>query len=303
VDMRQLQQFLAIVDAGTITGAATKLFISQPTLSQALIAFERELGVPLFLRRARKMELTAAGEALVEPSRRALRALNDAEQAVIAVSGVSGGRLEVVAPSALLTYPLAQLTGMFLLDHPRVQMRITEARDSDDVSERVADGRAELGILDSARCSPDLTAVHLVDYEIFFAMPSGYPFMESKKQIALEDIQPVPLVASPPGTVSRRLIDSACPEIDVRVQTSSIDAVLAHIVNGSGAGLLIAPYAERAAAAGARLLSLTPPVHREVVIAFRGTEPAPAVRAFLDVALRSMKSTSQRLSKFSRVVD
>ncbi|NIE88932.1 LysR family transcriptional regulator, partial [Burkholderia sp. Tr-860] len=66
---RILKYFLAVADAGSVTGAAERLGLAQPALSQAITRLERELGVKLFSRTRRGAALTAAGEAIVDDIR------------------------------------------------------------------------------------------------------------------------------------------------------------------------------------------------------------------------------------------
>lgn len=66
---KALQQFLAIAEAGTISGAATALFVTQPTLTFNMKKLEESLGVPLFVRTSRGITLTSYGETLYENAR------------------------------------------------------------------------------------------------------------------------------------------------------------------------------------------------------------------------------------------
>lgn len=66
MDIRQLEYFLAIVDRGGFNRAASALYVSQPSLSQAVRALERDLGSELFHRIGRRAVLTEAGRALIE---------------------------------------------------------------------------------------------------------------------------------------------------------------------------------------------------------------------------------------------
>ncbi|SDM69687.1 LysR family transcriptional regulator [Allokutzneria albata] len=74
-ELRHLRAFLAVVKAGTITGAAEELRIAQPSLSQQIAALERRVGVPLFRRTARGVRPTPAGDALAAAARKAFRVL------------------------------------------------------------------------------------------------------------------------------------------------------------------------------------------------------------------------------------
>ena len=70
--------------------------MAQPSLSQTVRSLETELGVELFHRTGRRVVLTAAGEALLEPARRALRDAETAREAAVAVAGLVAGHVDVV---------------------------------------------------------------------------------------------------------------------------------------------------------------------------------------------------------------
>src|SRR4051812_48772522 len=97
MDVRRLRLFLAVVDGGGMTRAADAEHVSQPSVSQAIRELEAELGPALSHRLGRRVVLTAAGEALVEPARRVLRDLDTGKAAVEAVAGLAAGRLDLVA--------------------------------------------------------------------------------------------------------------------------------------------------------------------------------------------------------------
>jgi DNA-binding transcriptional LysR family regulator len=94
MDLRRLRLFLAVVDEGGFTRGAEAMFVSQPSVSQAMRELEDELATPLFHRVGRGVVLTAAGEALVGPARQVLRDVEIGEAAVAAVTGLVTGRLD-----------------------------------------------------------------------------------------------------------------------------------------------------------------------------------------------------------------
>jgi DNA-binding transcriptional LysR family regulator len=94
-ELRQLRYFLAVAEELNFTRAATRLHIAQQALSAAIRQLEAELGTRLFVRTTRKVELTPAGEVLVEPARRTLAEAAGAVQAVQAVARGERGHLHV----------------------------------------------------------------------------------------------------------------------------------------------------------------------------------------------------------------
>ncbi|MYR55912.1 LysR family transcriptional regulator, partial [Streptomyces sp. SID625] len=85
LELRPLRYFTAVAEAGTVTEAARRLRIAQPSLSQQIKQLERRVGAPLFRRLPRGMELTEAGRLLLAGVRRALDALSSSVAAARAV--------------------------------------------------------------------------------------------------------------------------------------------------------------------------------------------------------------------------
>lgn len=82
MELEQLRIFLAVAECSSFTGAARQLFVSHSTTSRAVAALEAELGVRLFTRNRRSVELTAAGSVLRAESERLLQAVDAAADAV-----------------------------------------------------------------------------------------------------------------------------------------------------------------------------------------------------------------------------
>jgi DNA-binding transcriptional LysR family regulator len=123
VELRHLRYFLAVAEELSFTRAAQRLYIGQPNLSQQIRALEKVVGIPLFDRQPSGVRLTAAGEALVEPARRALSSVQEAVQAARETAGAVDSVLRVgllqVGAAELTTPILTAFTRAF----PSVQLR------------------------------------------------------------------------------------------------------------------------------------------------------------------------------------
>src|SRR5205807_1938735 len=107
---------------------------AQPSLSQALRAFEAELGVELFHRVGRGMRLSSAGEQLVGPARQVLRAMDDARSAISGVTELRAGRLELATLATLAVDPMASLIGRFRDRYPGIEVDVYEPETAAGVS-------------------------------------------------------------------------------------------------------------------------------------------------------------------------
>lgn len=119
MDLHLVTYFVAVVDHGGITKAAQSLYISQPSLSQAIRTLERRLGVTLFDRSGRRLELTEAGRKFDVAARRILADVERAKEKVGAVRELRAGRVDIVTYAAFSIDPLVALIREFRQRFPR----------------------------------------------------------------------------------------------------------------------------------------------------------------------------------------
>lgn len=284
MDVRQLSYVVAVVDNGTFTAAADACHVTQPTLSQGIAALERELGVQLFNRVRRGVVLTAAGEALLTPARVATGALRTARDAVAAVKGVVSGTLDIVTLPTLAAAPTADIVGAFRRAHPGVTVRISHSEDPDAAADMLAEGRVDLAVTELEEVG-GFVAVEIGTQRYLAVMPPG---TRQRKRIGIEALAAMPLVATPPGTSTRRHLDAACAvagvEADVAVETAQREALVPLVAAGAGAALLPETQALQAGAAGAVVARVVPAVVRRVGILHRRGPLGPAAAAMVALA-------------------
>jgi LysR family transcriptional regulator, carnitine catabolism transcriptional activator len=285
MDERKLSQFLAVVDEGGVTAAARRLQIAQPSLSQSLRAFERELGVELFHRTGRGVTLTSAGTALVGPAREVLRSTAAARGAVQAVIGVAAGTLEIAALATLAADPLAGFVGRFRRRHDQVVVRVFESDGAGGVRELLERGDCELGLAHLPLRAPGLEAVPLGIQELMVVLPPrSKAANEPLTHAALAEL---PLIVTRPGTSTRNLLDEALARAGrpprIAVETASRDAIVPLVLAGAGAALLPAPMAKEARRRGAVIRPARPAITRRIGLVHRGGPLSPAARAFVSL--------------------
>jgi DNA-binding transcriptional LysR family regulator len=297
MDDRRLRYFLAIVDEGSVTRAAERLRVAQPSLSQALRAFESELDVKLFHRVGRGLRLSAAGEALVGPARQILRTMDDARSAISGVVELKTGTLEIAALATLAVDPMAPLIGRFRECHPGVQIRVLEPESADGVRALVCDGACELGAAHLPLPGDQLISHPLGDQELLFVFPpQAAP--DSERPLGARELARTPLVVSPPGTSTRMLLEQALAGVGVTpqiaVQTAAREAIVPLVLAGAGAALLPAPLAREAQRRGAVMRSARPAITRTVGLVHRQGPLSAASRSFLALASNDAQAAAVR---------
>jgi LysR family transcriptional regulator, carnitine catabolism transcriptional activator len=285
MDERRLGYFLAVVDEGGVTAAARRLRIAQPSLSQTLRAFERELGVDLFHRTGRRLRLTAGGRALVGPAREILRTTDAARRAVQAVADVVAGSLELAVLATLAVDPLAELVGRFRRRHEGVVVRVSEPAGAAGVRELVESGECELGLAHLPLQPRGLRVLPLGTQELLIVLPRGAEVND--EPITPKMLAGLPLVVSPPGTSTRILLEQALATVSlpprIVVETAAREAIVPLVLAGAGAALLPAPLAEDARRRGAVVRRARPAITRRIGLVHRDRPLSPAARAFIAV--------------------
>ena len=144
--LQQLMYFLAAADKGSFSAAAQGLHMAQPSLSDQIRRLEAELGVQLFTRAGRRLELTEAGRLLRPQAERTLAAADEAMESVREVRTLTGGTASFGTFGNAPYYLLSDLVQDFRVRHPKVRVRLV-GQNSSEVADAVRDGQLEGGLI------------------------------------------------------------------------------------------------------------------------------------------------------------
>jgi LysR family carnitine catabolism transcriptional activator len=284
MDERRLKYFLAVVEEGGVTKAASHLRVAQPSLSQTLRALEAELGVELFHRAGRGLRLSAAGAALVGPAREVLNAIDAARVAVGEVVEVLAGTLQIAALATLAVDPLAGLIGGFRRAYPGVGVRVREPDTAAGLGTMVREGVCELGLAHLPLPREGLRTRELGRQELLFVLPADTA-LPGTGALAAATLRDIPLVVSPSGTSTRMLLEQALEAVGVTpriaVEAGAREAIVPLVLAGAGAALLPAPLAREAGRRGAVVRAARPSIVRRIGLVHRAGQLSPAARAFV----------------------
>lgn len=286
MEFRQLEFFLAVAQAGSVTSAARNLHVAQPSLSQALHRLEREVGVTLFERVGRGMRITAAGEALLGPAKRIMRERDDAKAAVAAVAGLSGGRITIASLPSLTVDPLPVMVGRFRDQYPLVRVKITEAQRLEQVVEQVEQGACDLGAASTPVHSGDLVVHEVGTQRLVLLVPSGYP--ASADAVSLAEMAEMPFVCGPVGGSSRTALEEAMRTAglapNIVVEAESTEAIVPLVVARNGVALVPEGLAATGVRAGVEVRATVPELTRTTAFLHRPGMSSPPAQAFVAMA-------------------
>ncbi|HEY1350657.1 MAG TPA: LysR family transcriptional regulator [Ktedonobacteraceae bacterium] len=182
MELRHIYTFQAIVHEGSFLKAAEKLMYAQSTITLHIQQLETELGVKLFVRQGKKVQLTAAGRSLQEQADSLVARATALQQTMFdLVAGQAGHvRIGVIEPTASLRLPRVLTT--FCQQYPRIHLTL-EVGNTYTISRRVACGALDLGI-----CS--LPEAHLgLDFEPLFVESLALLLPEEHPLAALPSIR------------------------------------------------------------------------------------------------------------------
>ena len=285
MELQQLRYVLAVAEERNFTRAAERCFVVQSALSHQVKSLERELGVDLFARTSRRVELTTAGAAFLPSARAALDAADRAIADAAAASGQIRGTLTIGLIPTVTALDIPAAMGEFHRAHPAVQIRLREGGSHEFIT-AIAQGSMDMAVLGLADADvPRLVATRVVARERLVAVLGAGHRLAGRHRLRLDDLAEETFVDFPSGSPGRTQSDVAFAAAGVprRVpfEAVGIGLMLDLVRNGLAVALLspaVLPGDTRLAA-----VPVTDGPTRVEYLAWSDFNPSPATLAFLEV--------------------
>ncbi|MCF6389703.1 LysR substrate-binding domain-containing protein [Mycobacterium sp. MBM] len=288
MDLRIMRYVLAVVEERHFGRAAERVHIAQPALSQQIIQLEAQLGVRLFERSTRRVEVTEAGERFAEHARRILEAAARAADEMAAYAQGRVGRVSVGFVGTATYDVLPRLTRLVHAQLPEIDLPVR----GELLSPQLLDGlRAGVYDLAFVRPSPevaaDLDLQTLRTEELLAVLPAGHR-LAGADRVNLADLQEETFVTHPSGERSwmhHRVLE-ACARSGFRPATIEVSETATLVVSvAAGLGVALAPAPVRSLGLdGVTYRQLRSPETVELVLARRTDVISPAVQSVLALA-------------------
>ncbi|MBR0655485.1 LysR family transcriptional regulator [Plastoroseomonas arctica] len=180
MELRHLRYFVAVAEEGHITRAAERLGIQQPPLSHQIRALERELGVQLFRRLPRGVQLTEAGRGFIEDARAALARVEQGVQAAKRAARGEQGHLRLSVPPTAPFHPFVpQVILAFRAAYPMVSLTMEESLRKETL-EQLRGGQMDVAFIRASIAAPEALVIYpLLEEPMVAALPSGHPLAGS----------------------------------------------------------------------------------------------------------------------------
>lgn len=285
MELRHLRYFVAVAEAPTMAQAAEQVYVTQSTLSHQLAQLEDELGVLLFERVGRGLQITAAGRELLGYARGVLAQVQEGIDAVTRSHRTATGTLRVGVIHSFVTHLMPQVAADFMREHPGARLQIAELTGV-EIEAQVAAGALDLGVAFYPPLSDAVQGERLFDDTLVLAVPASHPLAD-RRSVRFAQLAEVPLAMLSQRFATRRLLDGHFQRAAVRprvvVEIDSVDALERLVAYGTAAAFL--PGRSTRATARIHLLQVTDPkpVRAAGLLWRRSGYRSAAAKAFVGV--------------------
>ncbi len=286
--LRHLRYFVAVAEERHFGRAAERLHIAQPPLSQQIRRLEAELGVELFVRTTRRVDLTPAGVAYLEKARAILAFVEEAAHETRRVAAGVVGRLTIGCVGSVTYSLLPALSRRLTEELPGVDFSFRGEMLASEQVEALGNGRIDVALLRPPVADGSITVTHLRRDRLVAAVPADHP-LAHKKQIRVSDLDGLPLIVhsadrrSTMYDVVRRLCRDAGFDPVIKHEVGETSTLVTLVAGGLG----VAVVPEQVSALSLGGLAYRPLVRPattvELAVAHRADRAEPHLARTLDV--------------------
>ena len=244
MEFKQLEAFVAVVDYGSFSEAARKLYLTQPTISAHVRSLEEELHTKLILRTTKKTTITTRGYQLYDSAVRMLEIRNNLLENF---TGVQKHMIDLAASTIPSSYLLPEILAAFGKTHPDIYFHSIQADSAESIN-RVLDGTVDLALV--GQNTRDETCVFLpfCQDELVIATPLTNHYLGlQNKSVTFEDFIKDPIIIREKGSGTKKEMDLFLEQIGVTpndlnviARMNDLEGIKKSIVNGLGISILSA---------------------------------------------------------------
>jgi DNA-binding transcriptional LysR family regulator len=239
-DLRDLELFVAVADAGSIARAAERSHTVASAVSKRISDLEEVFGCPLLVRAAKGVELTAAGHALLVRARVPLHQATQLDDEMRRHAAGMRGYVRVFANISSIVEFLPGALASFSASHPDIHVQLEE-HVSAAIAAAVADNSADFGIVSELPMLDSLSTVPFRKDELVVVLQPNHPLAQ-RSALAFAEIADQPFVGLHAGSALHHLLTRAAVESGVtlnwRINVTSFDAACAMVAAGLGVGIV-----------------------------------------------------------------
>ncbi len=204
--VQQLRGFCCTAQSGSISKAAERMQLSQPSVSLQIQALEREFKVKLFERRGPKISLTPDGKALYQLASPLVEQLDRLQESFAAMRGeVESGRLDIAAGESTILYLLPEFVQRYMVDYPKVEVKLHNVTGRKGL-ELIRADEVDFAVGSMVDQPEDIEYRPKFSYPPVLITPIDHPLAKMKR-MSLRDISRHPLILPPKHLTTRGIIE------------------------------------------------------------------------------------------------
>lgn len=242
--MEDWHVFATVVEHNSLNKAAQVLDISQPALSKKISKLEEQLGIFLFMRVGRKLELTRLGRIYYEYAVKMRHLNNELLQEITDYKSTGKGSLTIGASLTTLQSTLPELLTLYTEHSPDTEIKAVTGKTHEIVS-LVKEKKVDVGLIASVINHPELNCVPLFDDHLCLVLPSQHEYA-SRTHLHLNDLNQLPMILFSEGSWYRILMNELFHRYavfpDVRMEIDSFEAIIRLVSTCKVATLLPQSY-------------------------------------------------------------
>lgn len=309
MNLRDLKYIIAVAETRHFGKAAERCFVSQPTLSGQIKKLEEELGVAIFERTNRSVEVTPVGQSILEHARRIMEQADAIEQLAKAQQDPLAGPLRLGAIPTLSPYLMPLILAPLKKQHPQMKLVLSEEQ-TEVLLQRLLHHEIDAALLATPTTEPGLASMPLFDEPFWVAYPRKHEFY-TKDRITLRDLdkQNVLLLSEGHCLADQAMevchLESRQPQGELAdLRASSLETLIQLVRAGYGVTLIPALALQASWASGSGIV--THPLNvanagRQVSLVYRESFPRKqALQALADIILTNLPNTVKATAKKSR---
>ena len=287
-NLSQYKIFYEVAKAGNISRAAKELYISQPAISKAIGKLEDSLGLSLFTRSSRGVQLTAEGEILYQHTQDAFEALERGEQELRRIQEFDIGHLRIGVSTTLCKYVLLPYLKTFIDQYPHMKVTI-ESQSTGQTLDRLEQQKLDLGLVAEPPPRKDLVFIPVMDIQDIFVATKHYLenlYLREGKDTDVFNTGNIMLLDE--SNMTRRHVNEYLTENGIYprqiLEVSTMDLLIEFSKIGLGIGCVIRELVQKELDSGLLVeLPLKPPIRRRTIgFAYHPANQAMALKTFLE---------------------
>jgi DNA-binding transcriptional LysR family regulator len=294
INLELYRVFYIAAKNGSLTKAASELYISQPAVSQSIKQLEKLIGGKLFIRTNKGMDLTYEGRIIFEYIKQANILIDMAEKKFSQLKQLAFGEINIGASDTIIKYYLIKLIKQFHLKYPKISLKITN-RTSLETVQLLKTGKVDIGFINLPCDDSYIEQTECIKVTDCFVCNNSF-LKNINAPLSHEELAKQPLILLEKMTVSRKIFDDYMKENNVIVNPSmelgSVDLIIEFAKIGMGIGLVTKDYIKEELASGQLVevpITFSIPKRAIGMINMKGIPLNFAAGQFADIVIKNKK--------------